>query len=157
MVPGKGTVLSAAAGEGEPGPYTNCLRFPDGLIPVFRRDRYGSHIFHFIAADLLVQNDVCEDFYSGIMKRPDGLGVFFGSSVLCAYGPFLVKFPEIIHIIYTVTDIVLAGCLVCRGKPDPCDPEICEILCFRRTALPPETVIGKIPFKKLHHCFVGHL
>ena len=152
VVPDKTTVLSSSPGKSEFGPDPDLALSPDLLCAVIRRIGNSEYILGFICRHSVIEHDIRENTDPDLMKSPDRVEIFLFRAVLGAHCTFLVKFPEVIHIIDPISDIILGRSFVGGRKPDICDADSVEVFRFCGTAFPPKPVIRQIPFKILHHC-----
>ena len=154
VVPDEITVFSISARKGEFRPDPDRVLALHLLHPVVPGIGHGHDLLRFIRAHSVIEDDIGKDADPVIVKGPDRLQIFLFGPVLGADSPLLIKFTQIVKVIYAVADILLTGSLIGRRKPDICDPDFIEVLRLRRAPFPPEPVVGQIPLKILHHGFV---
>ena len=154
VVPGKAAVCAAPAGKAEFGPDAHRMRAVDLCQAVFRAVSHRPDFFQLIPAHAVVEHDIPENADPRLMESADRREVFIFGPVLGADRSLLVKFAQVIHIINAVAHILLRGSLVGRRQPYFRDSEFGKPFRLGGAALPPQSVIGQIPFKVLHHRFV---
>ena len=151
LIPCKFTVRPVSSREGELRPYTDGLRFADLLRPVLRGVHDRLHILQLIAAHPVVQDDIRVYADACVVEGLYRLDIFLFGAVLGPDGSLLVELAQVIHVIDAVSHVVLRCALVGRREPDIGNAVLCQAFGLGSAPLPPETVIGQIPFKILHH------
>ena len=144
----------------------------DLLVAVLRVIADGHHVLGLVAAHAVVQHDVGKYPYARLVEGADGVQVFLLRAVLGAHGALLVELAQVVHVIDGVAHVRLAGGLVGRGQPHlgdaqvvqvfrlrgappPPDAQVVQVFRLRGAPSPPKPVVGQIPFKVLHHRFIG--
>ena len=155
MVPDEITILACPAREGKSGPDVDLLLPANLLITIVRRVSDRCNLFQLITTHTVIENDIRVDPDAFLMEGVNSIYIFIFGTVLGTDSILLIKFTQIVHIVHTVAYTILGSAFISRRQPDISNAQLSQIRGFRCTALPPEAIIWKIPFKVLHHGFIG--
>ena len=108
-------------------------------------------ILCFIGAHSVVEDDIGKDPDPVVMESPDRLEIFFFGAVFGADSTLLVKLAQVIHVVDAVADVFLGSPFIGGRQPHIRNADPVQVLGLGGTAFPPQSVIGQVPFKILHH------
>ncbi|MNP27281.1 hypothetical protein D3C76_1201800 [compost metagenome] len=103
--PLKGGVLISATRECEFGPALNFERLRNFLRSIIRINLDHFEHFRLICSGLVIHNQIHIDGYAVLLTLSNGLHQFLLGAIFGSYGTLLIKFAQIVQIIYTITCI----------------------------------------------------
>ena len=115
-IPGEVGIGAPAAGEFVARPRLDFLDLADGPTAVPRVDGRGAHGFDGFAAHAVVENDVGHHGDARGVQRRNGREVFVFGAVLGGHGAFLIEFPQVVHVVDAVSDVLHPGMPLVGGR-----------------------------------------